>query len=373
MSKKNPYELPESIKIAMATMQKVAKPYIETQEKIRNIILSSGHMSGSNDIINAANNTFFKTTNFAELDNTVRNLIPTLETLIPLHEPLGLAEIYVSRLMINTPALQITDRVNSIFNSNRTSSIERILDSYSAISQRTFDTSPLLSWLNSIDIPLLTQIWESLDIDGLFKNQYERYNHLHLSVMYKAKWFPYAYILSDGALFNDIDEIILSSRIGEDISRNCEQRIDRVVKSYYTPKEIKRLKKDWGSSDIEPHLKKILKQALDAYLRGEYALVIPVLATMWEGMIHSKSGGKTKDKIKELVDKNGYDKVLSDFYIKMIFSQCYSKEDVVEGIPNRHGVAHSWYVAYPSKKAALNAILLTDFLLKLEPIVQEYG
>lgn len=70
---------------------------------------------------------------------------------------------------------------------------------------------------------------------------------------------------------------------------------------------------------------------------------------------------------KDLVDENGYDEVFSDFFNNLIFGQCYSVNDVVDGIPNRNGVAHSWYIKYPSQKAALNAILLTDFVLSLKP------
>ena len=43
-------------------------------------------------------------------------------------------------------------------------------------------------------------------------------------------------------------------------------------------------------------------------------------------------------------------------------------DDVIDGVPNRHGVSHSWYRSYPSKKASLNAIMLTDYILRLEPL-----
>ena len=45
---------------------------------------------------------------------------------------------------------------------------------------------------------------------------------------------------------------------------------------------------------------------------------------------------------------------------------CYSVEEVIDDVPGRNSSAHSWYSEYPSKKAALNAILFTDFLLRLE-------
>ena len=63
-------------------------------------------------------------------------------------------------------------------------------------------------------------------------------------------------------------------------------------------------------------------------------------------------------------DKN---KNLIDF----VKTEHLSIEDVVDGVPNRHGVAHSWYPKYPSQKAALNAILLTDFVINLKPKKKE--
>ena len=38
-----------------------------------------------------------------------------------------------------------------------------------------------------------------------------------------------------------------------------------------------------------------------------------------------------------------------------------------EGVPNRNGIAHSWYKKYPNKKASLNASVLTDFIINLNP------
>ena len=74
-----------------------------------------------------------------------------------------------------------------------------------------------------------------------------------------------------------------------------------------------------------------------------------------------------KNDIKNLVIDNGYEEVFGDFYNNLIIRACYSVDDVKEGIPNRHGVAHSWYKKYPNKKASLNAILLTDFIIGLTP------
>ena len=62
--------------------------------------------------------------------------------------------------------------------------------------------------------------------------------------------------------------------------------------------------------------------------------------------------------------------IFSDYFNNFIVSNCNAVDDVVEGVPNRHGVAHSWYKKYPNKKATLNAVLLTDFIINLKPIEQ---
>ena len=109
-------------------------------------------------------------------------------------------------------------------------------------------------------------------------------------------------------------------------------------------------------------------------MRGEYALTIACLATMWESLIQQKyglSGRRAQNKIKkdfaELIDENDYEAIISDFYNNLIVSQCNTPDEVIEGVPNRNAISHGKYRRYPNKKASLNAILLTDFIISLEP------
>lgn len=43
-----------------------------------------------------------------------------------------------------------------------------------------------------------------------------------------------------------------------------------------------------------------------------------------------------------------------------------ANEDVIEGVPSRNGCLNGHYRKYPNKKASLNAILLTDFIISLQ-------
>lgn len=306
--------------------------------------------------------------NFASLNGTTQMVESVAAIQEAVYKPIGLAAINMSNFHIDTSAFQMAAK--AMTPPNYMSSIQNALNSLTAMWEGVDIQSPLLNWLDTLDFSPLTRIWEHWDIDGLFKNRYKQLHKLHQRTMYKANWFPYASTLADDTLFDEINEIIFSSHIDENISKRCEKRIDRAILSYYTPKRIKEIKKQWNASDIEPFMKKALGQALEAYLRKEYALMIPFLATMWEGVLTAKDPeyrAKKKESFKKLVAENGYDDVFSDFYNTMIIKTCRSVDDVIDGVPNRHGVAHGWYVKYPTQKAALNAILLTHFVINLKP------
>lgn len=169
----------------------------------------------------------------------------------------------------------------------------------------------------------------------------------------------------------DIYRVLFSSR---GCSKRREKRIDKLILNYYTTQELKNIKCEWRNSDLPPHIKKILGQAIEAHIRGEYALSIACLSTMWEGLIHHKlhitgrySQKKTGQGLVALIEENNFDPVFGDFYEKLIVCDCNTVDEVVEGVPNRNGVSHSKYKKYPNKKASLNAILITDFIIHLEP------
>lgn len=281
-------------------------------------------------------------------------------------EPVGLAAIKMSTFHIDTSLYKIAGSISQALSNAVTASIQGVLNNFSSALITAIE-SPFVKWLSSVDFSPLTRIWEGWDFAPSLSERYDELNEIYLRAMYDAKWFPYAGWIADIELFAEVNDILNTSR---GMSKRCEKRIDKAILSYYVKAEIKRIKKQWKVADLEPHIKKALGQVLEAYLRKEYALVIPFLATMWEGIIKSKTEENTKkpkEDFKKLVDGNGYDEVFSDFYNNMIIGTCYGIEDVVEGIPNRHGIAHSWYIKYPSQKAALNAILLTDFLINLKP------
>lgn len=234
--------------------------------------------------------------------------------------------------------------------------------------------SPAMKWLQSLDFSPMYRTLETLN--EIFESR-EEFKAAYLLAMYECKWFPYAGWLRDATLTSAVAEVMETSR---GASKRREKRIDKLILAYYTPKRINAIRRSWRGLNIEAHVKKILCQAMDAHLRGEYALTISSLASMWEGMIYIKANNVpmherhrqkmsiTKKELAALTEANDYEQIFSDYFDNFIVSQCDGVDDVIDGVPNRHGVSHSWYRKYPSQKASLNAIMLTDFILRLEPL-----
>lgn len=332
-------------------LQDSARPILEQQEKIRQLTEPIRLNLPDTSVISPA----------TEAINAMHAYNPLLHD-----SALMQAKSAFSNYQINSGLLETVTQLNNKLTSLLSNQISAFVNNMSS-AIITAVQSPMMQWLQSFDF---TSVWDVLkDIDPLidYSDRYKELNEAYLSAMYECKWFPYAGWISDISLFSTISEIISSSR---GASKRREQRIDKAILSYYTKAELKNIKRQWKNTELEPHMKKILGQAVEAHIRGEYVLTISCLATMWEGMIKSKITEvpkPSKEDIQDLVDENGFDKIFSDFYNNMIISTCYSVDDVVEGVPNRHGVAHSWYVKYPTRKASLNAILLTDFIINLKP------
>lgn len=263
-------------------------------------------------------------------------------------------------------ALEAINRINYSFIENALKAANKLTEVF----QNTI--SPAIQWLQSIDYNPIITFLQNLDFDVDISKRYKELNGAYLQAMYDCHWFPYAGWTIDIRLFTEVNDILAASR---GASKRRERRIDKAIFSYYTDSEIREIKRSWKKSDdIEPHIKRMLGQAINAHLRGEYALTITCLATLWEGLIHKKcnvtgrrNGNKTKQDFKELIADNEFEPVFADFYENMIVSQCDTPEDVIEGVPNRNGISHSKYKKYPNKKASLNAILLTDFIISLKP------
>jgi hypothetical protein len=250
----------------------------------------------------------------------------------------------------------------------RTSALaaQRIYDSMAAI----YD-SPVLKWIQSFDINPLLESLKGLSIPELNP---EKIKQVYLHEMYDAHWFPGSIWSADLKLTIDVIDVIGSTRK----SKNRVRRIDNVVYSYYTKPIIEGMKKDWRKLELPEHLMRILHQAVQAYHRKEYAITVIVMSTQWEGIIYSKAHDngrkkteKTKKYLAALAEQNNYLEIFKSYYDEFIMYNCNSPAETIMDVPGRNSAAHSFYESYPTRKAALNAILFTDFLLNLEPLEEE--
>ena len=245
-----------------------------------------------------------------------------------------------------------------------------ISSSYQPIINITSAFSSFAEKLVKIDFSPIVNALANLNFDI----NIDKYEEEYLSAMYEAKWFPRAgYDISIDMWF-DINEIL-------EITKPSKKRttlIDDRVYAYYTKTKIEEIKRGWGKLQIPNYSKRILREAVKAYHRGEFATTAIVLASMWEGMVTEKIAShpdfkdmKKRERFHTLVSESHFSELINQFYDEYIAYGCSSKNEVIRDVPGRNASMHGWYNSYPTKKAALNAILFTDFLLNLKPATQK--
>ena len=241
----------------------------------------------------------------------------------------------------------------------------RILDGLSSIESiiSSFSGNLLFSRLS----PILDTILDTPP-DVLFWREHQR---KCLRALMEAKWCP--------SLLFDIpeQEMIPLNRILTKKASPDErvEAIDKFVFRRFGRDYIAGILEDWASLPIPPHVQQLMSESVKAYRRKEYGLVVHSLPVQWEGIIKEKahlpervSGAILKDAVEKLVSENSRSKILSAFYEDFVMYQCYGMKDYIPDVPGRNAIAHGWFPEYPSRKAALNAILFTDFLLHLDKL-----
>lgn len=235
----------------------------------------------------------------------------------------------------------------------------------------TIYDSPVIKWIQSFDFSRLFDGLQSLSIPEIDP---EKIKEVYLVEMYDAHWFPGSIWSADMKLTFDVIDVVGNTRK----SKNRVKKIDRAIYGYYAKPAIEKMKKEWRGLDLPEHLMRILHQAVQAYHRKEYAITVIVLSTQWEGIIYRKAHDngrkvtkRTKEYFSALTSQNNYLDIFKSYYDDFIMYDCNSLEETIMDVPGRHSAAHSFYETYPTRKAALNAILFTDFLLRLKPLEEE--
>lgn len=271
---------------------------------------------------------------------------------------------------INTDRSSMLMELQSLIKSDalRTSmmSVQRMCDSITAKHDSLAN-----KWFQSFDYSPFFESLRELSIPGINP---EKIKKIYFREMYDAHWFPEAILYADMRLTIDIIKIIGGTRK----SKNRVKKIDGAIYEYYKKHELENIKKEWSKLGLSECLMRILRQTVNAYYRKEYAVTVIVLSTQWEDIICKKAhdnGRKTtkttKKYFSKLLARNGYTMIFKSYYDDYIMYNCNSSKDTIVDVPGRHSAAHGFYASYPTRKAALNAILFTHFLLKLEPLEED--
>lgn len=233
----------------------------------------------------------------------------------------------------------------------------------------------ILSWVEqimSLRLPYDSNIDEdeqSLSVGSFMK--------FYFHSLYNAKWFPMTMLDSKLTELKDIVNILSEEKSAD----NRTEILDGLILNYYTNEKIQSMIDLWQNNNYSGCHIRIISEAADDYLHGKYALTVIALATMWEQIIINIAkriddismpeghvhGQRLKETFKEILQSCYYDDICSKYYNEFIMYQCFSPDELKEDTPGRNSIAHGWYKEYPSQKAALNAILFTDFLLGIEP------
>ena len=206
----------------------------------------------------------------------------------------------------------------------------------------------------------------SIHPDELFWRAYQR-KCLH--ALMDARWSP--------SLLFDLpeQEMILLNKIlvKEMPPEKRVEAIDRFVFRRFGRDYIAEILKDWATLPIPSCVSRLMCEAVKAYRRKEYGLVVHSLPVQWEGIVKQKASlpervrsSVLKAAVEKLISENSCPKILYTFYDEFVMYQCDTSADYIPDVPGRNAIAHGWFPEYTSRKAALNAILFTDFLLPLD-------
>ena len=299
------------------------------------------------------------------------SIIIDVDSVPPNEEPTDIKPIYLnsSSQSLQETLESINNSFNNYFAALKDSVMPQLNETITRVTNRIVDCiRPIFDELYRFDFSYL--------FSGL-EDTFKKYEKALNECIFDAKWFPYAfqYIKKD---YGDEFATILENT-GYNTKRRTKE-IDALIFRIFNKTLIEKIRKSWKDHGIPPYKLRILNQAVYAYHRKEYALTAITLSTMWQGMIADKTtlgvkgyqkDSKTKAQFRQISDINDFPEPYDAFFKEYIMYECHSENDVKEDVSGRHSFAHSWFNKYPSRKAALNAILLTDCIIKAEAVTDD--
>jgi hypothetical protein len=212
----------------------------------------------------------------------------------------------------------------------------------------------------------LRKLWATIDFDEMHRSLLEKERKGIEKILFETKWFMFSADIAVGSFVLDVVEVLQNKRI-----KNYSKHIDGIVFKYVTLDIVEDIGRDWKIRKLSKHMKRILLESIRAYKGRNYATTAIVLSNLWQGIIadlndntDGRTDRKTKEQFANIMSTENASEVTAQFLNNYIWGNCYSVDDVIDGILGRHAIAHGWLMdlKYPSRKEALNAILFTHFL-----------
>ncbi len=300
-----------------------------------------------------------------------------------MEKPSNIIEINsATSFRLNDNTMQMIKAVFSSIKGLYSPEMQKTIQYIAHIGKNVIDKiSSAISFIQSIDFERIQQAVNILREGLSYAEDYESLIDNCMDIVYNYyNWCPsivYTFLNDMQAKsFFELIDIIDSCRLGSDNSKN---KIDKIVFKYYSNSKIEVIKRICRhSSNLSVCYKKLIIEALTAYQNKNYGSTVIILSMLLQGIISNKASNrmyqqddKIKKCVKDLVAENKRSEAFTEFFNNCIYKPCSNCDDVNVDVLSRHAVAHGWMQNYPSKKAALNAILFTEFLLNLQPINKE--
>lgn len=277
---------------------------------------------------------------------------------------------------LNSALTHLFQWINELKQIITANAVDTILTISDTIKKSIIDTgivSSIYTFAQDCLSPLFEKLKELSDNLPEYEKFKARYDYF-MKEMMKYKWFPFAGEIAPVEFLASVFNVFDTTKNG----KQRQRELDRLVFNHYNKTEIENIRKSWRGKCEKSCYITVMNQAVRAYYRKEYALVVCTLTSLWEGIIAQKAKiklGRRDSKIKEgvnsLIQVNGFEPIYKQFCDEFIFYDCRSDEQAICDVPGRHSIAHGFYNKCPNMKAALNSILFTDFLLSVTEINDE--
>ena len=160
--------------------------------------------------------------------------------------------------------------------------------------------------------------------------------------------------------------------IGNLVGKKGRREVDRAIVRFYDESRIrKEIVAGWEQKTFLKRRLTILRCAVDAHVRGDYALSVPALLAQIEGIVADYFGcrghvawKKVKSNVTQLMLDGGLLEY-NDLYRQFVMDVVLANFEHGDPIPdlNRHAILHGADIDYARAEKSLKAILVLDFLL----------